>query len=220
MPTATTQQQHPAVQTCFLYCPPSSLQAFHGLPVLSHPGSFDVQDWLAPGDLVHHEAAAFDFGQLMEDSGLASTGQYDILNDMNMDFASLTHFNSQHLDASSDPSPALPTSQHTDLLDFPPPSTGASPQSTSSTPSNTSNSKSASGGSCRPRDEDDAAAKRYRNTLAARKYRQKRLDRIKELEEALEAVSRERDELRIKLARQEAQTEALKSMMKFKEDKS
>lgn len=62
--------------------------------------------------------------------------------------------------------------------------------------------------------------KRYRNTLAARKYRQKRIDRIKDLEEALEEVTRERDELRIQLARQEAQNEALRSMMKLKESGS
>lgn len=148
-----------------------------------------------------------------------STAQYDVFNDMNMDFASLGHFNPQHLDTSPDPPSIISTSHTTDLLDFPPTTTGASPPSTSSTPSNASNPRSGSGGFRQPKEEDDAAAKRHRNTLAARKYRQKRLDRIKELEEALDEVTRERDDLRIKFARQEAQNEALKSMMKFKEQK-
>ncbi|KAJ2906214.1 Cross-pathway control protein 1 [Zalerion maritima] len=66
-------------------------------------------------------------------------------------------------------------------------------------------------------DPEDTAAvkvqKRQRNTLAARKYRQKRLDRIKELEDALETVSKERDDLKLKLARQEAESETLRGMM-------
>jgi len=141
---------------------------------------------------------------------------------MNMDFTALAHFNPQHLDTTpaSDPSTVSAT-QATSFLDLPP-STGASPLSSSSTHSSTSNSKSASKTphSRPPKEDDEAAVKRYRNTLAARKYRQKRIDRIKDLEEALEEVTRERDELRIQLARQEAQNEALRSMMKLKESGS
>lgn len=62
----------------------------------------------------------------------------------------------------------------------------------------------------------EVARKRYRNTLAARKYRQKRLDRIKELEMSLKAVSKERDELRLRLVRQEAETATLKEMLRMK----
>lgn len=66
-------------------------------------------------------------------------------------------------------------------------------------------------------DEDaDVVLKRKRNTIAARKYRQKRLDRIKELEDALEGMTRERDDLRLRLARQEAETAALREMMQMK----
>lgn len=68
----------------------------------------------------------------------------------------------------------------------------------------------------RAEEDPDAVLKRQRNTIAARKYRQKRLDRIKELEDALEEVTRDRDELRLKLARQEAETAALKEMMHMK----
>lgn len=66
------------------------------------------------------------------------------------------------------------------------------------------------------RDDPTVALKRQRNTLAARKYRQKRLDRITELEDAVDQLKSERDELRIKLARQEAETAALKEMLRAK----
>ncbi|UPK90470.1 hypothetical protein LCI18_001405 [Fusarium solani-melongenae] len=68
-----------------------------------------------------------------------------------------------------------------------------------------------------PEDESDAVAlKRQRNTLAARKYRQKRLDRISELEEALAAMTSERDDMRLQLARREAQVDALREMLSKK----
>jgi chromosome segregation ATPase len=57
------------------------------------------------------------------------------------------------------------------------------------------------------------ALKRQRNTLAARKYRQKRLDRISELEKALEDMTGERDSLKLQLARREAEVEALREML-------
>jgi TolA-binding protein len=60
------------------------------------------------------------------------------------------------------------------------------------------------------------ALKRQRNNVAARKYRQKRIDRISELESELDDMKQERDELRIRLARQEAETAALRSMLQMK----
>jgi hypothetical protein len=65
-------------------------------------------------------------------------------------------------------------------------------------------------------EEAQANIKRQRNTLAARKYRQKRIDRITELEGELHEMTEERDDLRIRLARQEAETAALRSMLKMK----
>ncbi|KPM37229.1 hypothetical protein AK830_g9330 [Neonectria ditissima] len=64
--------------------------------------------------------------------------------------------------------------------------------------------------------EDEAAAanvKRQRNTMAARKYRQKRLDRIAELEQALANMTGDRDDLRLKLVRREAEVDALREML-------
>lgn len=62
----------------------------------------------------------------------------------------------------------------------------------------------------------ETVVKRQRNNVAAKKYRQKKIDRIQELEEVVDEVKRERDELKIRLARQEAETEALREMLKMK----
>jgi len=59
----------------------------------------------------------------------------------------------------------------------------------------------------------DRVEKRNRNNAAARKYRQKRIDRIEELEAALLSVTKERDDLRIKAARSEAEIQLLKDML-------
>lgn len=64
-------------------------------------------------------------------------------------------------------------------------------------------------------EEAQANIKRQRNTLAARKYRQKRLDRITELETALEDMTGERDSLKLQLARREAEVEALREMLEI-----
>jgi hypothetical protein len=60
---------------------------------------------------------------------------------------------------------------------------------------------------------EDVVLKRQRNTLAARKYRQKRLDRISDLEKALSDMTGERDDLKLQLARREAEVEALREML-------
>ncbi|KAI2615076.1 hypothetical protein GGR54DRAFT_613971 [Hypoxylon sp. NC1633] len=64
------------------------------------------------------------------------------------------------------------------------------------------------------------ALKRQRNNVAARKYRQKRIDRISELESELRDIKQERDDLRIRLARQEAEAAALRSMLQLNSGKN
>lgn len=54
--------------------------------------------------------------------------------------------------------------------------------------------------------------KRQSNTLAARRYRQRRVDQMKNLEAELEKVKRERDELRIRVSKLEGETEALRGL--------
>lgn len=62
-------------------------------------------------------------------------------------------------------------------------------------------------------EEQQVALKRHRNTMAARKYRQKRLDRISDLEKDLGDMTKQRDELKLQLARREAEVEALRDML-------
>lgn len=61
--------------------------------------------------------------------------------------------------------------------------------------------------------EDDAETKRKRNTMAARRYRQRKLDRVAELEKQLAEMTSERDDLKVKLARREAEVGALREVI-------
>ncbi|WEW58369.1 hypothetical protein PRK78_003837 [Emydomyces testavorans] len=58
-----------------------------------------------------------------------------------------------------------------------------------------------------------AEDKRRRNTLAARRFRQRQQDRITQLERALEDAARERDELKMKVAKSEGEVAALRQML-------
>ena len=72
-----------------------------------------------------------------------------------------------------------------------------------------------------PSDDDpDVALKRARNNIAAKKYRQKKIDRITELETEVADVRTERDELRVQLARVEAETTALRELLRLANVKS
>jgi hypothetical protein len=55
--------------------------------------------------------------------------------------------------------------------------------------------------------------KRQRNTEAARRYRQRKLDKLSTVEEALLAMTQERDKLRLELARARAEADILKGMV-------
>jgi hypothetical protein len=213
---AFTGEQLPPLPTALP--PPVSLESCpYGLtlPALDGFPPFDItQHWLTPPDYPLGGAANFDLDGSLDISTLVSTKPYNILTDITMDFTNLANFGPDDL---LDPTGTSDAHHSIDLLSLQPPHSTTPPPSATSTPSNNSGG-TAQGSNSRPpaHEDDEAALKRHRNTLAARKYRQKRLDRIKELEDALEEVTRERDELRIKLARQEAQNEALMSMLKMK----
>ncbi|KAL1620678.1 hypothetical protein SLS54_006034 [Diplodia seriata] len=90
------------------------------------------------------------------------------------------------------------------------------PARASSSPSGVSSS--AGGKRKRPASGDEPADesladKRRRNNLAAAKYRQKKVDRITELEDEVKEVSKERDELKLQLARRDAELELLRKLM-------
>jgi hypothetical protein len=56
--------------------------------------------------------------------------------------------------------------------------------------------------------------KRTLNTLAARRYRQRRVDQVTGLETTLKETETERDELKLKVARLEAEVEVLRSLVR------
>jgi hypothetical protein len=91
------------------------------------------------------------------------------------------------------PGPSMPTT------------TKVSPKSNSSTP------KTPSPGADKVVDK---IKKRTMNTLAARRYRQKRLDQVAELEAELRETRQERDALKVKCARLEGEVGVLKGLLK------
>ena len=66
---------------------------------------------------------------------------------------------------------------------------------------------------CNPDEQELKKLRRQRNSAAARKYRQRRLDRIEELEQALQKTQTERDGLKVQVARWKGKAEALQSLV-------
>lgn len=62
--------------------------------------------------------------------------------------------------------------------------------------------------------EDSRVQKRTLNTLAARRYRQKRLDQMSELEAALKETQAERDALKVRVARLEGEVDVLRGLLR------
>lgn len=58
--------------------------------------------------------------------------------------------------------------------------------------------------------------KRKQNTLAARRYRQKRVDQMNSLESTLKEVQSERDALTVRCARLEGEVEVLRQLLRAK----
>jgi Basic region leucine zipper len=56
--------------------------------------------------------------------------------------------------------------------------------------------------------------KRKANTLAARRYRQNRLEKFAELESALKATERERDALKVQVAKLQGENQVLKDLVR------
>lgn len=184
---------------------------------------FDAQDL---GD------ATWDFGNNNDDVQNISDGLFDnvMIPDLNVLDAQtsldvgdgfitqeqpLLAVNSTSIEQSSTSTSSTPNPTTTNTTNKSPSSTsipGISTFSLHPSPASTSSSRKRKSSS--DEDEDSAVTlKRQRNTLAARKYRQKRLDRISELEEALAAMKNERDDMRLQLARREAEVDALREML-------
>ncbi|TKA22726.1 hypothetical protein B0A50_08385 [Salinomyces thailandicus] len=102
------------------------------------------------------------------------------------------------------PAITTPAFQHLDPSLFPSITSPTHPSSTSSARKSSTRS---------PDEVPNRDRKRQRNTAAARRYRQRKTDRVAELEDALAAVSKERDDLKLRLARSEAETGILKELV-------
>jgi len=64
-----------------------------------------------------------------------------------------------------------------------------------------------------PNNTNSRVKKRTLNTLAARRYRQKRVDQMQGLESTLKETETERDELKLKVARLEAEVDVLRRLL-------
>lgn len=91
---------------------------------------------------------------------------------------------------------------------------GSEPSPDSGNSANTPLSKTSSKAQSLKPDTDNARVqKRNLNTQAARRYRQKRVDLISNLETTLQATQTERDELKMRVARLEGELEILKGLV-------
>lgn len=96
-------------------------------------------------------------------------------------------------------------------------STSTSPPSSSSSSSRKRGAAALSDSSLTPPridspQDSDQVVKRQKNTEAARRYRQRKVDRLTELEDALAEMKKERDELKMQLARSQAETDVWRRM--------
>lgn len=83
----------------------------------------------------------------------------------------------------------------------------------SSSPEQSSTSKATSTKSSPPGLEPSRVEKRKANTLAARRYRQKRVDQMSSLETELKDVKTERDDFRVRCAKLEGEVETLRALL-------
>jgi len=67
-----------------------------------------------------------------------------------------------------------------------------------------------------PLAEPSKVEKRKANTMAARRYRQKRVDQMSTLESELKDVKTERDDLKVRCARLEGEVETLRALLNAK----
>jgi len=84
----------------------------------------------------------------------------------------------------------------------------------SSSSEQSSPSKATSAKSSPPCLDSSRVEKRKANTLAARRYRQKRVDQMSSLEAELKDAKTERDEFKVRCARLEGEVETLRALLR------
>jgi len=65
-----------------------------------------------------------------------------------------------------------------------------------------------------PLSQSSRVEKRKANTMAARRYRQKRVDQMNDLESQLKETQSERDDLKVRCARLEGEVETLRALLR------
>jgi hypothetical protein len=93
-----------------------------------------------------------------------------------------------------------------------PESRGSPSEKSSTTKGSSANTKSSG--------DPSRIEKRKQNTLAARRYRQKRVDQMSSLESTLKGVQSERDTLKVRVARLEGEVEVLRQLLRSQGDRS
>ncbi|KAF2662706.1 hypothetical protein K491DRAFT_686582 [Lophiostoma macrostomum CBS 122681] len=100
------------------------------------------------------------------------------------------------------------------------PNSGSSPASPisrgSSSERSTSAPKLSIKNTAHPNESSARVEKRRQNTLAARRYRQKRVDQMSTLESTLQETRLERDDLKVRVARLEGEVETLRRLLSSK----
>lgn len=89
-------------------------------------------------------------------------------------------------------------------------------RSSSSERSSSTPKLSNAGATARSTESNTRIEKRKQNTLAARRYRQKRVDQMSSLESALKETQTERDDLKVRVARLEGEVETLRELLRSK----
>jgi hypothetical protein len=130
------------------------------------------------------------------DTSLVSTNPQFQQNDLNAPLTSITATN-------SNPRPALSQPTTTTLQPQPQPPR-PKPSTTHTSPSSSTS----------PASPSSKVHKRTLNTLAARRYRQKRVDQMAELEQKLRESEKEKEELQMRVARLEGEVEVLRGLLR------
>lgn len=83
-----------------------------------------------------------------------------------------------------------------------------------SSPETNPNSRLATSKDSTPFSQSSRVEKRKANTMAARRYRQKRVDQMTDLENQLKETRTERDDLKVRCARLEGEVETLRQLLR------
>ncbi|QKX56846.1 uncharacterized protein TRUGW13939_03953 [Talaromyces rugulosus] len=195
-------------------------------------------------DMLHHTPGGGSSASALLSGHSASLDMVSLEMDRFAASTTSTHFDNSNHTTSPDSMTSLPYSrdrpllapkQTTTITTPPSSSLSASPSVSLIDTATTATNKSATTGKKRSRaesatvavdssnnsvedsEEERAVEKRRRNTMAARRFRKRKLDHVSELESKLAKVTGERDELKLQIAKWEGEVMALRKLMERKD---